>query len=85
MHQNTSIPKVIPGITSSVIEKNYPYFGIVFSFGQNKTILTRRRSESAYIRQVNFVQLLWRVGEGDGAPLKSLSQAVFKYNGPWRY
>jgi len=25
---------------------------------------------SAYIHQVNFVQLLCRVGEGDGAPLK---------------
>jgi len=28
------------------------------------------RSESAYIRQVNFLQLLCRIGEGDGAPLK---------------
>jgi len=35
--------------------------------------VTRRRSErleSAYIRQVNFLQLLYRVGEGDGAQLK---------------
>ena len=32
--------------------------------------MTRRRPESAYIRQVNFLQLLRRVGEGDGAPLK---------------
>jgi len=31
---------------------------------------TRMRSESAYIRQVNFLQLLCRVGEGDSAPLK---------------
>jgi len=31
---------------------------------------TRRHSESAYIRQVNFLQLLCMVGEGDGAPLK---------------
>jgi len=31
---------------------------------------TRRCSESAYICQVNFLLLLYRVGEGDGAPLK---------------
>jgi len=31
---------------------------------------TRRRSKSAYIRQVNFLQILCRVGEGDAAPLK---------------
>jgi len=31
---------------------------------------TRRRSGSAYIRQVNFLQLLCRAGEEDGAPLK---------------
>ena len=31
---------------------------------------TRRRSESAHIRQVNFLQLLYRVWEGAGAPLK---------------
>ena len=36
-----------------------------------ETVITRRRSESAYIHQVNFfLQLLRRVGEGDGAPLK---------------
>jgi len=31
---------------------------------------TGRRSETACVRQVNFLQLLYRVGEGDGAPLK---------------
>jgi len=37
---------------------------------QHVNYLTRRRSESAYIRQLNILQLLSRVGEGDGAPLK---------------
>jgi len=37
---------------------------------QDHTPITRRRSESAYIHQVNFLQLLCRVGEGDGAPFK---------------
>ena len=35
-----------------------------------KPYLTRRHSESAYIRQVNFLQLLCRVREGDGAQLQ---------------
>jgi len=29
------------------------------------------RSESAYVRQVNFFTAFIEVGEGDGAPLKS--------------
>ena len=33
-------------------------------------ILTRRRSESAYVRQVNFFTAFIEGWEGDGAPLK---------------
>jgi len=45
----------------------------VTSVGASSNSETRRRSESAYIRQrrqVNFLQLLCMVGEGDCAPLK---------------
>jgi len=46
---------------------------------------TRRRSESAYVRQVNFfLQLLHRAGEGDSAPLKP-SLYLEPYNGPQRH
>jgi len=52
-------------------------------------IQTRRRSESAYIRQVNFLQLLCRVREGDGAQLqlKLYFKPLSKYrnNGHERY
>jgi len=54
-----------------------------------KTSTTRRRSESAYIRQVNFLQLLCRVREGDGAQLqlKLYLKPLSKYrnNGHERY
>jgi len=36
----------------------------------SNTYETRMRSESAYICQVNLLQLLHKVGEEDGAPLK---------------
>jgi len=42
-------------------------FGFQKTLHNCATIQTRRRSESAYIRQVNFLQPLCRVGEGDGS------------------
>ena len=51
----------------------------------NNSVKTRRRSESAYIRQVNFLQIFTGLGERR-CPIKtkSLSRAVFE-NGPERY
>jgi len=45
--------------------------------------LTRRRSESAYVRQVNFFTAFIKGWEGDGAPLKPrLISSRFQNNGP---
>ena len=63
------------------------YFAFDHKRQENK--LTRRRSESAYVHQENFLQLLYRVGvlgERDGAPLNPVFiSSRFQNNRPKRY